>query len=828
MNISEILPLLKNVANHNGQYQAQCPAHDDKTASLSLTEKNGKVLFHCHAGCSFQAVTDALGIKKPDGKTKPVISKIYDYRNSDGSLNFQVCRYVPKTFKQRKNENEWNMKDVQKALYKLPELTAANKTKLIFLCEGEKDVDTLFDNGFLATCNCGGAIASPHDKKWQENYTETLSGCNLCIIADKDEPGRKHAASVAEIMQGRASTIRVIECPDVNGQPVKDATDYFQAGGTAETLKELIRKTPILKYEPAIIPEILGDDDRSAGEGETDKIKSRFFEILNDATIKDKAATMASVVTDYLLKRGNLYFHEKLKTFESSMFFDLKRHVLLKIRSDEFQSWLADYTGINRADPKFKYIIAGIETASLSHKLTTGIIPARYWAAKSGNIYLSNGDGRLVRIAAGKYELLDNGTDGILFEAGYTLKSWTITEPRNPFECSLFKNASFADPTGFMLLQLYAFSLPTNPRCKPPLVLTSLPGGGKTRTAVGICEVYGIPARISKVLKEGESDFWTGVNDGGVLILDNADTKTDWLADALATASTGGQHTKRKLYSDSTIVSLDANAWPIVTSANPTFASDAGLADRTMLIRMKRREGETADNLLSDEINKNRDAGLSFICEIISKALADTVPTPKALNKRHPDFAEFAVKIGRALGKEAESIQSLQAAELDKSKFNLENDDLGGAILGYMADHETLSGSTAEILQKLKEHNSEFNEKGYWTPQRTGKRLAKLEAHLSELFHYQKSRLSFNFTISISRKNSNPVVGVVGEWPILTKPPMREKDLDFMENALFPTTATTKQNSYPFNDAGICDICGYLKEFSQQLQCPDCLRKAAI
>jgi hypothetical protein len=151
MNLNEILPLLKNVQNHNGQYQAQCPAHDDKTASLSLTEKNGKVLFHCHAGCHYSKVMDAIGITRPD---KPTISKIYDYCNADRSLNFQVCRFVPKTFRQRKNENEWNMQGVEKTLYRLPELITANKSKLVFICEGEKDVDTLFENGFLATCNC--------------------------------------------------------------------------------------------------------------------------------------------------------------------------------------------------------------------------------------------------------------------------------------------------------------------------------------------------------------------------------------------------------------------------------------------------------------------------------------------------------------------------------------------------------------------------------------------------------------------------------------------------------------------------------------------------
>ena len=41
-----------------------CPAHDDNTPSLSVTETaNGKILYHCFAGCSQAAVTDALWAK---------------------------------------------------------------------------------------------------------------------------------------------------------------------------------------------------------------------------------------------------------------------------------------------------------------------------------------------------------------------------------------------------------------------------------------------------------------------------------------------------------------------------------------------------------------------------------------------------------------------------------------------------------------------------------------------------------------------------------------------------------------------------------------------
>lgn len=41
-------------------WSAHCPAHDDKHPSLSISDKNGKVLFFCHAGCPQSDVIDAL------------------------------------------------------------------------------------------------------------------------------------------------------------------------------------------------------------------------------------------------------------------------------------------------------------------------------------------------------------------------------------------------------------------------------------------------------------------------------------------------------------------------------------------------------------------------------------------------------------------------------------------------------------------------------------------------------------------------------------------------------------------------------------------------
>jgi len=45
---------------HGRSGMARCPAHDDTNPSISVTQKNGRLLFYCHAGCSQHEVGSAL------------------------------------------------------------------------------------------------------------------------------------------------------------------------------------------------------------------------------------------------------------------------------------------------------------------------------------------------------------------------------------------------------------------------------------------------------------------------------------------------------------------------------------------------------------------------------------------------------------------------------------------------------------------------------------------------------------------------------------------------------------------------------------------------
>ena len=264
MKLPEFLACLEAKTQHKPNvtgkgYMSRCPAHDDSNPSLSISPgDDGRILLNCHAGCSFESVIAALEITSaelaPKGTPKPsrgrppksTIAATYDYRDVSGKLLFQVCRMDPKDFCQRRPDANalhgwvWNLKGVRQVPYRLPELIAAAKAgETVIIAEGEKDVEALARHGCAATCNAGGA------GKWRDEFGEHFDGAkSVIVIADKDTPGRTHAAAVAAKLKPLCRSVKVIELPDQGAQPVKDAADFFAAGGTVDALRTLADDSP--------------------------------------------------------------------------------------------------------------------------------------------------------------------------------------------------------------------------------------------------------------------------------------------------------------------------------------------------------------------------------------------------------------------------------------------------------------------------------------------------------------------------------------------------------------------------------------------------------
>lgn len=58
--------------NGRGRWMARCPAHDDRSPSLSIRETDDRILVHCHAGCGAADVVAAVGLELRDLFTQPL------------------------------------------------------------------------------------------------------------------------------------------------------------------------------------------------------------------------------------------------------------------------------------------------------------------------------------------------------------------------------------------------------------------------------------------------------------------------------------------------------------------------------------------------------------------------------------------------------------------------------------------------------------------------------------------------------------------------------------------------------------------------------------
>ncbi len=249
------LQKVKKTGEH--RWQALCPAHHDKQASLSVTVgKSQPIVLCCHAGCSTEEICAALGLKSSDlcedrvelppvRADKGKIVATYDYLDEEGKLLYQTVRLEPKDFRQRVPDGngrwKWGLAGVRRVPYHLPQLVNARDSgKAVLLVEGEKDVEAAEALGFVATTTSGGANG------WRAECAECFGGLNVACLPDNDKPGRDYAHKSLTGIYPFAASVKLIQLP---GLPEKgDLCDWVGAGGTAEALQALIGTAP--EWEP--------------------------------------------------------------------------------------------------------------------------------------------------------------------------------------------------------------------------------------------------------------------------------------------------------------------------------------------------------------------------------------------------------------------------------------------------------------------------------------------------------------------------------------------------------------------------------------------------
>jgi RecA-family ATPase len=169
----------------------------------------------------------------------------YQYTDETGELLYEVLRYEPKTFRQRRPDGNggwiWQLGDVRRVPYRLPRLLQYPDATT-FVCEGEKDVGAVAALNLCATTVAGG--------KWTDDCVKALAGRDIIILEDADAAGRKKALAAAHALHGSTATIRIVRLPGLTGDPFnKDASDWLDADSrNAGKLVDVCFDVPI--WEP--------------------------------------------------------------------------------------------------------------------------------------------------------------------------------------------------------------------------------------------------------------------------------------------------------------------------------------------------------------------------------------------------------------------------------------------------------------------------------------------------------------------------------------------------------------------------------------------------
>jgi 5S rRNA maturation endonuclease (ribonuclease M5) len=244
-----------------------CPAHDDREPSLSISEgADGRVLLHCHAGCSTDAILAALSMTYRDlfpakfsqGRSAPRRGnqlRLATSQSADDFLSKQGClraiemavmlRETPNLCERLARARGWKPETIGNLslepslgwhdgkfafIYETgvklrwrqhgeriirwafgkPWLWRGSYIDIattVYLCEGETDAISLIDAG-LESDGQTIAVAIPSASTFHEPWATLFVGKEVILAFDADRPGEQISVRVSRLLQPHVASLK--------------------------------------------------------------------------------------------------------------------------------------------------------------------------------------------------------------------------------------------------------------------------------------------------------------------------------------------------------------------------------------------------------------------------------------------------------------------------------------------------------------------------------------------------------------------------------------------------------------------------------------------
>ena len=671
-----------------------------------ITSRSGQLNWLERNGLKTQQPTPAPAPApvRPKVVPKPKIDATYAYEDEEGRMLFEVVRFEPKGFRQRKPDDKggwiWSVKDVRQVPYRLPQLLNAPPDQPVFVVEGEKDVLRLESLGLVATCNAGGAC------KWPDALNEYFGGRRAVILADNDEPGRKHAGKVAAALNPAAKT-RVLCLP---GLPSKgDISDWLDAGGTVEQLLKMAdapgNHLPTVgdaveeHFEP-------GDDEKQSQASLLVKFVEQRFELFHD---QNKDVFAKDRKTGEVRCLGSRQFRDCL---QAGFYIDTGKSP----RDQSIREALGTLAGLGRFQGEFLPV----------HLRTAGA---------DGEYFLdlaAPGSSRAVRIHSGAWEIVES--PAAMFVRPESMQPLPDPVAGGSIE-ALWRVANI--PAGSRLLALAWLVECLRPDTPYPVAeLLGEQGSGKSGTQTALRGLFDPNACNLRGAPKSVEDIFVSAGACPVLSYENVSHLPAPMQDALCVLATGGGYAKRKLYSDSeeSIISVKR---PIILNGISACVTAQDLVDRTITIETPTITERLEVTELWREYEAARPRLLGALLDIAAQAL-ELLPVMRIPADERPRLVEFArlgMAVAAAVGQKPEDfMREFNASRQESLSRTIDASPVAAAVVDLVeARPQGITAPVKEILLSLEQYRPTGSDSWPRSPKGLGDALRRAAPALRQI-----------------------------------------------------------------------------------------------
>jgi len=681
---------------------------------------------------------------------------IYNYQNEAGQTHYMIFRFPDKKFKAGHHDGKrfiWNMRDIRRVLYNLPELVK-RKDETIYIVEGEPDVDRLHKEGLLATTNSHGP------GQWRNEYSETLKDRNVVIIPDNDDEGRRHAKQVAKALAEKARSVKIVGLPNLPEHG--DVSDWLDAGNKIDDLKSIVEVTELwATTDEEVLPESGKQNEKpSQTEQLIQMILSSEIELFKD-------------------QRGQPYAWIQLE----------KGKTCIPVKSQDFTDWIAGKA--------WKEMDWAIGTESLGTVKRTLAYTAKFdgfeyplsvrVAEYEGSIWVNLDGFKAVRINADGWGIVDDPP--ILFRNFAHQRPLPIPE-RNG-DLKLIHNyvnlSSDSDRLLFDAFIICGFI----PKIQIPIsLLCGPPHSGKSSMHKVIRRVLDPCHPEFQGKLRNMRDFAQIASQHRVLIYDNMSTLNPEQSDFLCGAVTGDGSEKRGLYTDEDTITFEYQN-PICMNGVEMVASQSDLIDRSITQQLKQIPEDEQKNVSQLEGNFLSDLPriLGGIFDILSEVIRTADSIDLEWRTRFGDFTRYGAATAEALGKTRQDFITAYKYNVEKRYQDIiDGNPIAVALVEFMKEKAHWEGSATKLLQLLIEvaRKCELETKASSWPKQPNQLSGKL-SYLQECLHHagmslEKGRSNGNRVLIITRRTGKvtmePTISDDQRESIVIPKPALQKRLD--------------------------------------------------